>query len=822
MSANGSASFVHSLRETEIVSTAQADEIARTLQPRFADARGLAQELVRRGCLTAFQADELLHDRGQGLVVGPYRLLDRLGEGGMGEVFKARHVRMDRVVALKLIQKDHLSEPHAIERFRREARAAAQLSHPNIVLAHDAGEAGDIHFLAMEYVEGVDLAKLVKQSGPLAIPLACDFIRQAALGLQHASGKGVVHRDIKPGNLLVTKTSDGVAVVKILDFGLARFESETGPKRNLTQIGKVVGTVDYISPEQAENARKADIRSDIYSLGCSLFYLLTGQAPFPGETAVERLSARLVGKPESVRALRREVPEGLEQILLKMLARDPANRFQTPAEVAAALEAFSKPGKVKARTADSVSGKPAARDEGSGTIEAVVKKRTQATGPNPFANLEEEDKTSTGLDKAKPTAFKAFNADRGPQSSSRKPAPRGRGWPVVVIFGLCMLLLLTCGVGIGIVALGPSELFARNAKDNDKPSDKEKPPDQDRKPADKGKSALGTAKPSDKDKPPGDGDKPSDKDRIVADKDKPSDKDKPPVAGKEPARLTAPFTAQQAKEAQVAWAKYLGRQIEEEIDLGNGVQLVVVLIPPGTFRMGSPITEPERNFSDKEVDAEKLHDVTITRPFYLGKYPVTQQQYEQVRGEHQNYCQVGGGGADKVKNLDTKQFPVDSVTWEDADKFCQTAGKMMILPSEAQWEYACRAGTTTPFWFGDVLNGDQCNCNGNAPYGTNTKGEFLDRPCSVGGDKIQYKPNAFGLYDMHGNVSQWCMDYYGPYDELNKDDPRATEQKYKNLRVLRGGSWYDNARFCRAACRFRDEPAFRSGGLGFRVCVRLD
>jgi len=347
MSANTPASFVNSLREYEIVSGAQADEIARTIQPRFADVRGLAQELVRRGYLTAFQATELFQGRGRDLVVGPYRLLDRLGEGGMGQVFKAHHMRMDRVVALKLIQKDHLSQPEAVKRFFREAQAAAQLSHPNIVLAHDAGQAGEVHFLAMEYVEGVDLARLVQQSGRLAIPLACEFIRQAALGLQHAFEKGVVHRDIKPGNLLATKTgTNGAALVKILDFGLARFESETGPKKTiLTQLGKVVGTVDYISPEQAENARKADIRSDIYSLGCSLFHLLTGQLAFPGESGVERLSARLVGKPESIRALRPEVPEGLEQVLGKMLERDPAKRFQTPAQVAAALAVFAKPEK---------------------------------------------------------------------------------------------------------------------------------------------------------------------------------------------------------------------------------------------------------------------------------------------------------------------------------------------------------------------------------------------------------------------------------------------------------------------------------------------
>jgi serine/threonine-protein kinase len=435
MPANSPAAFVHSLRAYEIVSGAQTDEIARTLQPRFADVRGLAQELVRRGHLTSFQTGRLLQDRSQDLVVGSYRLLDQLGEGGMGQVFKARHVPMDRVVALKLIQKDHLSQPEAVKRFFREARAAAHLSHPNIVLAHDAGKAGEAHFLAMEYVEGLDLARLVQQSGPLAVELACEFIRQAALGLQHAFEKGVVHRDIKPANLLVTKAgTNGAAVVKILDFGLARFESDTGARTVLTKLGRVVGTVDYISPEQADNARKADIRSDIYSLGCSLFYLLTGQAPFPGETGVERLSARIVGKPQSLRALRPEVPEPVEEeVLGKMLARDPAKRFQTPAEVAAALEAFSKPGKVKTRVLDSGSSQTAAAEETSGELVTAGKGRTGPAERNPFANLEEAARTSgyrssPRLDAAKP--------GRG---AARKMRLRGRlaiGVPAAAAVGL--------------------------------------------------------------------------------------------------------------------------------------------------------------------------------------------------------------------------------------------------------------------------------------------------------------------------------------------------------------------------------------------------
>src|SRR5258708_5622980 len=191
----------------------------------------------------------------------------------------------------------------------------------------------------MEDVDGIDLARLVQQSGPLPAPQACEYIRQAAVGLQHAHDKGLVHRDIKPGNLIVCRPSvDDPPIIKILDFGLARFESESDHSGRLTQLGKVVGTVDYVAPEQAQNARTADIRADIYSLGCTLFYLLTGTAPFRGNDAVERISARVLGDAPAVCKTRPEVSPALESVLGKMMARNPAERYQTPGEVAKALE----------------------------------------------------------------------------------------------------------------------------------------------------------------------------------------------------------------------------------------------------------------------------------------------------------------------------------------------------------------------------------------------------------------------------------------------------------------------------------------------------
>ena len=269
-----------------------------------------------------------------------------IGEGGMGRVFKAVHRRMGRVVALKVIRKDRLSQsPEAVRRFGREARAAAQLSHPHVVMIFDADEIDQRHFIAMEYVEGIDLAHLVEEKGPLAIRLACDYIRQAALGLQHAYEQGMVHRDIKPSNLLVSKptnrsgilgrkhsdaasagVSSSAAVIKILDMGLARIMDATEgglAASSLTQEGSVVGTPDYIAPEQARNSSKVDIRADLYSLGCTFYFLLTGHPPFPEGTTVEKLLMHQMDEPQPLDELRREVPTAVHLIVTQANGQAP-------------------------------------------------------------------------------------------------------------------------------------------------------------------------------------------------------------------------------------------------------------------------------------------------------------------------------------------------------------------------------------------------------------------------------------------------------------------------------------------------------------------
>jgi formylglycine-generating enzyme required for sulfatase activity len=273
-----------------------------------------------------------------------------------------------------------------------------------------------------------------------------------------------------------------------------------------------------------------------------------------------------------------------------------------------------------------------------------------------------------------------------------------------------------------------------------------------------------------------------------------------------------------------------GKGPRKTMTVDVGVTMEFVLIDPkanpdkGKFKMGSPQDEKDRNRLERRFDAEKQHDVEITRPYYLAKYPVTQEQYAALIGKNPSTFQPGARGADSVKGLDTSQFPVERVSWDDAQGFCKTLAekdskkRKFRLPTEAEWEYACRAGTTTPFSFGSELNGKQANCDGTFPYGTEAKGPFKSRTTKVG----EYGENPWGLCDMHGNVWQWCEDYYGPYDLPVKDPLRSANPFSEERRVIRGGSWLHLGLGCRAAHREGLAPTLFSFCHGFRVAVNLD
>ncbi len=354
------------------------------------------------------------------LALTQYTKIRELGRGGMGVVYVAKNTDMDRREALKVVQRSSLEQvgTGAVERFLREIQAAARLQHPNVVTAYTVHRPGNLLVFAMEYAPGHDLAKVVKAKGPLAVPVACSYVHAAALGLQHAHEAGMVHRDIKPGNLILTKVN-GKPAVKVLDFGLAKVTTGDRASTDLTGDGKMMGTPDYMAPEQAVDATRADIRADVYSLGCTLYYLLAGKSPFGGGTLMQVIDKHRFTEATALNLVQPTVPVELAAVVAKMLAKDPAKRHQTPAEVAKAVRPFigraaTRPATVPPRPVTSETSRPAA---------------TAPVQPAP---------------KPDPTPVVTV----GPRPAKAEPVRQrpGRFWPAVMAVGL--LALVAAGAGI--------------------------------------------------------------------------------------------------------------------------------------------------------------------------------------------------------------------------------------------------------------------------------------------------------------------------------------------------------------------------------------
>ncbi|MBI1314168.1 protein kinase [bacterium] len=304
-----------------------------------ADSKRIAEQLVKADLLTRWQAKFVVQGKAELLTLGSYVLLDRLGSGGMGVVFKARHRTMDRIVAIKTLHPEIARRKETIARFYREVKAAAKLVDRNIVTAYDAGQERDIHFLVMEYVTGRDLSAIVREMGPIAWRQAAELVLQAASGLQHAHRQGLVHRDIKPSNLLLDR--DGT--VKVLDLGLARLVSldadqQEAAGEDVTRAGQIMGTMDFMAPEQAEDMSTVDGRADIYSLGCTLYFLINGRSMYPGRTVLNKMLAHRQQPIPPLTEKDTTIPPMLETIFRRMVAKDPDDRFASMQDVVGTLE----------------------------------------------------------------------------------------------------------------------------------------------------------------------------------------------------------------------------------------------------------------------------------------------------------------------------------------------------------------------------------------------------------------------------------------------------------------------------------------------------
>jgi formylglycine-generating enzyme required for sulfatase activity len=668
--ADSTAEFLRAIEATGFLAADQFHALNGWVQLKRPDTQEIARELNKRGWLTGFQIKEIFRGRGKSLAIGPYRILDLLGEGGMGRVFRALHTRLGREVALKVIRREKLANPMTVRRFRQEIQAVAQLSHPNVVLAFDADEAGGDHYLAMEYVDGVDLTKYVRDRGPLPVTVACDYVRQAALGLHHAYERGLVHRDVKPSNLIAAKTGQ----VKVLDLGLAMLNEGLGSESatRVTQEGFVIGTPDFLAPEQAQNPLHVDTRADIYSLGATLYYLLTGKVPYEGNNPTEKLMKHVSDPPPSLLKRLPTAPPQLDQLIQWLMAKDPKARPQTPMQVAAALAPFV-PGASQPLPAYPPGGAPLGAVDPSGSSQI-------------------------------------FRLPQSEAPARVRERIQGGGSRTTVLVGTVAVVL----VGVLGYCLYRFTLMPDPAPDS---------------------------------------------------------------------------------------------------EYANPLGMKFVLLKPGTFPMGSPEGEPGRGIEEGPVG-----DVTLDRAFYIGATEVTSGQFQQLMGKSPAWTagRVRGG----------TDWPVESVSWTEAREFCKKLNERdrgrrrgwdYRLPTEAEWEYACRAGTQTAYSHGPELlpeHGETVQRPQPEPAEEDGKPKTTEMPAKVG----LSKPNAFGLYDLHGNVAEWCQDYFARgYPDGARTNPIGPSSG--DLRAVRGGAFDEPAARARSAARRGMQPDLRDRGVGFRIVL---
>jgi len=645
---------------------------------------------------------------------GPYRIQQKLGEGGMGAVYLAEDTRLERKVALKMPHFSGTDDNQVIERFQREARLAASIEHDNLCPVYEVGCIDGVHFLAMKYLEGTLLSRYISSHNPWPPATAVTLIRHLCAPLHLLHSRGIVHRDLKPSNIMIVEGRKPV----LLDFGLAR--SYTSHSQHLTATGAQMGTPLYMSPEQAGNGNPIGPASDVYALGMILYELIVGQSPLAASTTMEIFARILYGQILPPSHYRPGLSPMLDALCLKTVSRNLAERYPSMAALAQALDNFLR----DPASSQVPAGPPALMTPPSVPMAAMA---TMAQAcPRCRSPLTYHRSTTSMICPRCMTTPNPAGARTGSMTVVQSPPPtRSLVLPMLTLLGTLSVAATTIG-GMYLAGIFDPQPGSQSSSSSQ------------------------------------------------------------PIANREGTII-------------------------------NSIGIRLVRIPAGKVWMGSPSDEPGR------YDDEFQHEIEMTRPVHLGMYEVTQKEFETVMKHNPSWFRPGGGGADKIDGIDHLSLPVELVSWQEAREFCerlsalpeeQKAKRSYRLPTEAEWEYACRGGqtgaVTRPFALQTPLAElplDQANFDG-----SDTQGKYLGRSNTVGKSG---PPNAFGLYDMHGNVWEWCADWFGPYDPVARLDPTGPPNGTK--RVVRGGSWNNTCVGNRAATRASWEPDGRASIYGFRV-----